>query len=117
MKKLLSCVILVCMLITMFTGCGSEISEKMIVGTWTTQVKTAGVVTEHEYTFNEDGTGVMTGALGFGIAIKYVLDENTLTIITDTPAIQKTYVYIYEFDGDNMILTESNGDVLTLTQE
>ena len=117
MKKILSVIISICLLTIIFTGCGTELVENMIIGTWSTQTKTIGVVTEIEYTFNEDGTGVMTSVLGIGIATKYMIDEDKLTIITDTPAIQKTFVYTYEFDGDNMILTESDGDVLTFIKE
>lgn len=118
MKKVLSIILTACLLVALFSGCGVSMSENMIVGTWTAQVKTAGVVTENEYTFYEDGTGVMTTVFDIGIAINYVIDDTTLTITTDTPALQKTSVYTYEFDGtDVLILTDENGEVMTLTQE
>ncbi len=114
MKKLIS-VILICICILSFTAC-QALSEKMIVGTWKTQTDILGIVTESEYIFNEDGTGTMSTVLGIGIAMKYTVGDDSITIVTDTPALQKTFVYTYEFDADTLILTDDKGDSITLTK-
>ncbi|MBR2867828.1 MAG: hypothetical protein IKB88_02020 [Clostridia bacterium] len=114
MKKVLSVVIAVCVLIVSFAGC-TAISEKLIVGEWTANTSILGVSTKTTYLFNEDGTGSISTVMGIEIAVDYTIDEETLIIITDTPALQKTFKYTYEFEDDTLVLTDTDGVRLVLT--
>ncbi len=115
MKKAISIVMILCFALTLFTACAPK-PEKAIIGTWKGQVTLLGVSSNVEYTFNENGSGVMTSAIGVGIAMNYTIDETAITVTTDTPLLQKTYTYTYAFDGDTLALTDSDG-TMTLTKE
>lgn len=115
MKKVISVLVILCLALTVFTACAPK-PEKAIVGTWKGQVTLLGVSSNVEYTFNENGSGVMTSAIGVGIAMNYTIDETSLTVTTDTPLLQKTYTYTYAFDSDTLTLTDSDG-TMTLTKE
>ncbi len=108
MKKFLTVTIAVIMIAVTLFGCTDVMAEKMIVGTWTAETNILGVVAETEYSFYEDGTGSMTTMLGIGIAIDYTIDEEKIIITTDTPTIQKTDIYTYEFVEDQLILTSDD---------
>ena len=108
MKKTIS--ILLAVLVVAISLCGCEaLNEKRIVGTWTAETSVFGVVTETEYTFNEDGTGTMSTVLGIGIAINYTIDDDKIMINTDTPTLQMSTNYTYEFVDDTLVLTDSDG--------
>lgn len=113
MKKVLGIFIAVCILVVSFAGCAA-ISEKLIVGEWTANTSILGISTETTYVFNEDGTGSLSTVMGIEIAIDYTIDEENLIIITDTPALQKTFKYVYEFEEDNLVLTDADGVRLVL---
>ena len=68
MKKALSVIVILCIVLTAFAACAPK-PEKAILGTWKGQVTVLGVSTNVEYTFNENGSGVMTTELGVGIAM------------------------------------------------
>ena len=59
MKKALSVIVILCIVLTAFSACAPK-PEKAILGTWKGQVTVLGVSTNVEYTFNENGSGVMT---------------------------------------------------------
>ena len=110
MKKALSVIVILCIVLTAFAACAPK-PEKAILGTWKGQVTVLGVSTNVEYTFNENGSGVMTTELGVGIAM-----NSALTVTTDTPLLQKSFTYTYAFDGDTLTLTDANGS-MTLTKD
>lgn len=116
MKKVISLVMVAVIAIFSFCGCDT-IAEAVIVGTWTSQASILGVVAETEYVFNEDGTGSISAVLDVGVAITYTIEEDTLTIVTDTPILQKTFKYTYELDGSDLILTDESGKTFTLTKK
>ena len=107
MKKALSVIVILCIVLTAFAACAPK-PEKAILGTWKGQVTVLGVSTNVEYTFNENGSGVMTTELGVGIEMNYT--------ITDTALLQKSFTYTYAFDGDTLTLTDANGS-MTLTKD
>ena len=113
MKKALSVIVILCIVLTAFAACAPK-PEKAILGTWKGQVTVLGVSTNVEYTFNENGSGVMTTELGVGIAMNYT--DTALTVTTDTPLLQKSFTYTYAFDGDTLTLTDANGS-MTLTKD
>ncbi len=115
MKKALSVIIILCIVLTAFAACAPK-PEKAILGTWKGQVTVLGVSTNVEYTFNENGSGVMTTELGVGIAMNYTFTDTALTVTTDTPLLQKSFTYTYAFDGDTLTLTDANGS-MTLTKD
>lgn len=115
MKKTVSVILVLCLALTLLAACAPK-PEKAILGTWSGQVTLLGLSSNVEYTFNENGSGVMTSAVGVGIAMNYTIDESVLTVTTDTPLLQKTYTYTYEFGDDTLSLTDSDGTmVLTKT--
>ena len=109
MKKALSVIVILCIVLTAFAACAPK-PEKAILGTWKGQVTVLGVSTNVEYTFNENGSGVMTTELGVGIAMNYTI------VTTDTPLLRKSFTYTYAFDGDTLTLTDANGS-MTLTKD
>lgn len=115
MKKALSVIVILCIVLTAFAACAPK-PEKAILGTWKGQVTVLGVSTNVEYTFNENGSGVMTTELGVGIAMNYTITDTALTVTTDTPLLQKSFTYTYVFDGDTLTLTDANGS-MTLTKD
>lgn len=116
MKKILSAFVALLVIIIGLSGCTDALGEQLIIGTWSTQTNILGVVTETEYTFNEDGTGSMSTVLGIGIATTYTIDEDKIIIITDTPTLQKTFTYTYEFVEDTLVLTDSDGSQTVLNK-
>lgn len=118
MKKILCSVMVLCLVFTCLCSCQGAFYEKRIVGEWTTKTNIlgSGVVTETTYVFNEDKTGSVSGILGLDIATTYTIDETNLVIVTDTALLQQTFSYTYEFDGDLLILTDSEGTQTTLTK-
>lgn len=116
MKKVISLILVAVIAVCALSGCAA-IAEAVIVGTWTSQTSILGVAAETEYVFNEDGTGSISAIIDVGVAIKYTIEEDTLTIVTDTPILQKTFKYTYELDGDNLILTDDSGNTITLTKK
>lgn len=115
MKKAISVILILCLSLTLLAACAPK-PEKAILGTWKGQVTLLGISSDVEYTFNENGSGVMTSAIGVGIAMNYTIDETSLIVITDTPLLQKTYTYTYEFGDDTLSLTDSDG-TMVLTKE
>lgn len=116
MKKVISLILVAVIAVCALSGCAA-IAEAAIVGTWKSQTNILGVAAETEYVFNEDGTGSISAIIDVGVAIKYTIEEDTLTIVTDTPILQKTFKYTYEFDGSDLILTDDSGKTITLTQK
>lgn len=116
MKKIVCAVVALCLVLGCLCSCQGVLSEKMIVGEWTSKTNIMGVVTETSYTFNEDKTGSIGGLLGVELAMTYTIDDSQLVIVSDTPLLQKTFNYTYEFDGDKLILVDSNGTQTTLTK-
>lgn len=118
MKKIICAAVALCLILVCLCGCQGVLFEKAIVGEWTakTNILDSGVVTETTYTFNEDKTGSISGLFGFDIATTYTIDETNLVIVTDTALLKQTLSYTYEFDGDNLILVDSDGTQTTLTK-
>lgn len=98
--------ILVCSLC--FAACSAE--EK-IVGTWTSQQTTLGVVTESSIVFNADGTGVVTGLLGLTGNMTYVINEDVLTVTYNIFGVETTKNYTFVFKGDTLSLTQDSTTV------
>lgn len=115
MKKALSIIVILCVVLTAFAACAPK-PEKAILGTWECKAGILGISTDLEYTFNEDGSGNMTTELGVGVAMNYIINDTSLTITTDTPLLQKSFTYTYAFDGDMLTLTDSDRTI-TLTKK
>ena len=113
MRKLL-CFLIAPILLISLGGCFGTYNEKLVVGTWIAKKNTIGLISETEYIFNEDGTGSMSTILDIKVAITYKIDEENLTIVTDTPTLKKTYVYTYDFVDDTLILTDQEGNKIIL---
>lgn len=103
--------------LALLLGACGKITPARLQGTWTGESSILGVVTKTEYTFNEDGTGTISGALGIGVAMHYTLEDDTLTVVTDTAILSQTLVYTVGFEKGDLLLTEANGDVLRLTRQ
>ncbi len=124
MKKVLSVVIIMCLAVSVFAGCSAltgTINESKIVGTWEGEKETGflGTSIDVTYTFEKDGVGTMP-ILNTGINVEanfsYTIEEDTLTIVTDSEYFSQTYIYTMEFDGDTLTLTDEAGDALVLTK-
>ena len=94
-------VLLVLFIITlMITGCGGEESNS-IIGTWKSE-KDSNMV----YTFNEDGTGKLTGE-EVDISFKYVAtDDGQLTFTTEGASITEKY----KIENNKLIINDSYGN-------
>lgn len=105
---LLAAVILVCSLA--LVACSTQ---DKIVGTWKSQQTTLGIVTESTITFNEDGTGSVSGLFGLTGDITYTINEDVLTITVDVLGVTSTSKsYIVSVKGDTMTLTEDSTAVI-----
>lgn len=100
MKKILS-VLLVCVLVVTMASC--TFPEVSVVGTWKHTSTVLGVVTESTYTFNEDGTGKISGVLD--VDFTYAFSKEELFITTSPLGIEITEKYTFEFKEDKLILT------------
>ncbi len=117
MKKIISIVMVLCMVLTLFAGCASN--EDKIIGTWkgTTTTEFLSLTVDKTYTFNEDGTGTMPILeTGVNVSFTYTINEDTLTIITDTAILSQTYVYTMAFEDNTLTLTDTDGKALVLTK-
>ncbi len=103
---LLFAVILVCTFA--FAACSAE---DKIIGTWTSQQTTLGVVTESSVVFNEDGTGSVSGLLGLTGNMTYAINENVLTVTYNIFGVESTKTYTFEIKGDTLNLTEGTTTV------
>lgn len=115
MKKAISIALIFVLVLAAFASCGSP--EKKLIGTWSGDVELLGVTTSYEYTFNEDGTGKMTGVLGStGVAFKYNIDDaGNLNITTSLLGVDSTKTYTYTVEKNTLTLTEGD-TVITLTK-
>ena len=115
MKKAISLVLIFVLVLAAFASCGSP--EKKLIGTWKGDVEILGVTTSSEYTFNEDGTGKMTGVLGStGVAFDYIIGEDVkLNITTKLLGVESTKTYTYTVEKNTLTLTEGE-TVITLTK-
>lgn len=107
---LLVAVILVCSLA--FAACSAE--EK-IIGTWTSQQATLGVVTESQIIFEENGTGSVSGLLGITGNMTYVINEDLITITYSVLGVETAKTYSFTLKGDTLTLTE-NATTVTYTR-
>ena len=115
MKKAISLVLIFVLVLAAFASCGSP--EKKLIGTWKGDVEILGVTTSYEYTFNEDGTGKMTGVLGStGVAFDYSIGEDgKLSVTTKLLGVESTKTYTYTVEKNTLTLTEGE-TVITLTK-
>lgn len=115
MKKAISLVLIFVLVLAAFASCGSP--EKKLIGAWKGDVEVLGVTTSYEYTFNEDGTGKMTGVLGStGVAFDYSIGEDgKLNVTTKLLGVESTKTYTYTVEKNTLTLTEGE-TVITLTK-
>ncbi len=99
--------------VVMVLGLCSCLAEKSIVGTWKSQTTVLGVVTETEYTFNEDGTGKRSNVLAMDFTYSFTEDKK-LVMKFSALGIETTEEYTYDFTGSKLVLT---GDKETITLE
>jgi len=124
MKKVLSVVLVICLAASLFSGCAAltgKMNEAKLVGTWENKVDLGffGVSYDKTYIFNDDGTGsmpVLDGSISLDINFTYTVEENTLTIVTDSENYSKTLVYTMAFEEDTLTLTDQNGEENVLTK-
>ena len=115
MKKVISIALILVLVVAAFASCGNP--QKKLLGTWKGDVEVLGITTSYEFTFNEDGTGKMTGVLGdTGVAFTYNIDDaGKLNIETEILTVKSTRTYSYSIEKDTLTLTlDSDGSVITL---
>lgn len=112
MKKIVSIVLAVLMLLCVMTACG----EKSVVGTWTRQYTVMGVVTEDKFVFNEDGTGTMTTILGIDIDMTYTAEDGELVVIVTTLGVDTDIKYSYAIEKGKLLLT-SGGETMEFEKQ
>lgn len=108
MKRTVAVVLLFAIVVGL---CACTLGEVLIVGTWKSQTKVLGVVTEVSYTFNDDGTGMRSGALD--TSFTYVIEGDQLAITTSVLGVDVTEEYTYEISGSKLVLTGEN-ETITL---
>ena len=119
MKKVIGIALVLCLALTLFAGCGTN--EQKIIGTWKGSVETGILNTSVnvEYTFNEDGTGSMpllSSGIDVDVNFTYTINEDLITIVTDTAILSQTKVYSMAFEGDVLTLTDPDNEALVLTK-
>lgn len=116
MKKILSIALILVVLVTAFSACGTPVEER-IAGKWTYQETILGIVTEKTFVFNADGTGTAPGELTgdlIPLEMKWSISENILTV--DKTISKEPVSYKFVLNGDTLTLTKEDGTVLTLTR-
>lgn len=100
MKKVISILLVVLMMVCILTSCG----EKKLVGTWIRTYTVLGVETEDKYVFNEDGTGKMTTIAGVEVDMTYTAEDGILAIKVNTLGLTTNIEYEYSFEDGKLIL-------------
>ena len=100
MKKVISILLVVLMLVCVLTSCG----EKRLVGTWIRTHSVLGVETEDIYVFNEDGTGKMTTLGGVEVDMTYTVEDGKIAITVNTLGTKTNLEYEYSFENGNLVL-------------
>ena len=119
MKKTISAVLAVILILACFAGC-SNVKQYMIVGSWSYQQTTIlNVVTERTYTFREDGTGsapVLDGVTN--VEMTYTLSGDQLTINRGEliDSLTGAEVYTVKFGVNTLTLTSADGTEIELTK-
>lgn len=98
--KRVFCILMICVFAVNLFAC--SLPEISVVGTWKHTSTVLGVVTESTYTFNEDGTGKISGVLD--VDFTYAFSKEELFITTTTLGIEFTEKYSFEFKEDKLIL-------------
>lgn len=112
MKKTLSVIMVLVLMLTAFVGCTPN--SKKIVGTWTYKKTVLSVVTEHKYVFNEDGTGTVPGTTGLvDLPMTYKIEKDQLTINTEVYGDQE---YTISFKDNTLTMTNADNISVTLTK-
>ena len=98
-------------------------AQSRIVGTWEGQSSLLGIVTEYEYTFNEDGTGKVPGPLGLSVDMKYTVEGDTLVIKNAVVEAAEEIVgkdfsttYTVKFGSGTLTLVDAEGKEINLTK-
>ncbi|MBQ8830763.1 MAG: hypothetical protein IJ017_04120 [Oscillospiraceae bacterium] len=112
MKKAVSIILAVLMLVCVLTSCGAG----KLVGTWTRQYTVLGVVSEDKFVFNEDGTGTMTTVLGIDVDMTYTAEDGKLVITVNTLGLETEVEYTYDFEKGNLLLT-ADGETLVFEKQ
>ena len=112
MKKVVSIVLVVLMLVCLMASC----SAGKLTGTWSRQYTVLGIVTEETFVFNEDGTGTMTTVLGIDMNMTYTAEDGKLIITFNTLGIETNTEYTYKFDKGNLLLT-ADGETLEFVKQ
>ena len=110
MKRKISVVLICALFVSLFAFAACSAEDK-IVGTWTSQQTTLGVVTESTLIFNEDGTGSVSGLLGITGAMTYVITDNTITLTYDILGIETVKSYTFAIEKESLSLTEGANTV------
>ena len=110
----LAAVLSVLLILASLAAC-AQINKARLVGTWQGELELLGASMDTELTLNKDGTGRFSTVMDLGVALTYTLEGDALTIIPDTPIVQKALRYTVAFSDGNMLLTDETGKVVTLT--
>jgi len=105
MKKAITLILAVLMMLSVFTAC----SGGNLTGTWIHHDTILGVVTEEKFVFNEDGTGSMTTILGIETDMTYTVEDGKLVITVSALGIETEHEYTYEFSKGKLLIT-ANGE-------
>ncbi len=126
MKKATAAFLVVLILIIAFSGCdsirtspvvGKIMPQKYVLGTWEGTKEFAIGDMKYTFTFNEDGTGIIsTPGVDLGITMKYSIDGEELSITTEILGVAKTETYTMAFDDGKLLLTVDE-DTITLTRQ
>ncbi len=103
MKKRIIAVLAAVMLFVL-TSCSQS-----VVGEWKSHSSVLGVVTETEWTFNEDGTGEKDNVLK--VDFTYTVDGDKLQITTDPLGIKLTEEYTFKIKGNKLTLTRNSESI------
>ena len=113
MKKVISILLVVFMLVCVLTSCG----EKKLVGTWTRTHTVLGVETEDKFIFNEDGLGKMTTLAGVEVDMTYTVEDGKIAITVNTLGAKTNIEYEYSFDNGNLILIVHGAEEVFVKQK
>ena len=107
--RIIALCLLAVMMLALFVGCSSE--EKQFIGTWYL-LDEEGNKTSSTLVLAKDGEGTISEE-GISGSVKWSLNNGKLSLTVSICGMSETEEYSYEFSGDKLILTDSEGKVTT----
>lgn len=111
--RIVSLCLITVMALMLFAGCSSS-EEKKFIGTWY-ELDEDGNKTGTTLVLAKNGEGSLSED-GFNGSVKWSVDKDKLFVTATICGMTRTSECTYEFSGDRVILTNTDGEVMTYTK-